>query len=178
VSHGWRVVAFCFLAAVFTWGLGVFGASVYLHEVTKARGWSVSLVSAGITVFYLTAAMVLPAVGAAINRRGSRPVIAGGAVLLALGVAAMGHVAAPWQLHAAFVCMGLGYSTMSVIGLSATIADAKSLLQSDQRRQLAQVPQSGMSVVAGGGAVAALDVGAMPDTCAFRSIVTTQIGAS
>jgi len=56
VSHGWRVVAFCFLAAVFTWGLGVFGASVYLHEVTKARGWSISLVSAGITVFYLTAA--------------------------------------------------------------------------------------------------------------------------
>ena len=107
-SHGWRVVAFCFLAAVFTWGLGVFGASVYLHEVTKARGWSVSLVSAGITVFYLTAALVLPAVGAAIDRRGARPVIAGGAVLLALGVAAMGHVAAPWQLHAAFVCMGLG----------------------------------------------------------------------
>jgi MFS family permease len=116
------VVAFCFLAAVFTWGLGVFGASVYLHEVTKARGWSVSLVSAGITVFYLTAALVLPVVGATIDRRGSRLVIAGGAVLLALGVAAMGHVAAPWQLHAAFVCMGLGYATMSVIGLSATIA--------------------------------------------------------
>jgi hypothetical protein len=82
VSHGWRVVAFCFLAAVFTWGLAVFGASVYLHEITKARGWSVSLVSAGITVFYLTAALVLHVVGAAIDRRGSRPVIAGGAVLL------------------------------------------------------------------------------------------------
>ena len=122
VSHGWRVVAFCFLAAVFTWGLGVFGSSIYLHEVTKARGWSVSLVSAGITVFYLTAALVLPAVGAAIDRRGSRSVIAGGAVLLALGVAAMGQVATLWQLYAAFVCMGLGYATMSVIGLSATIA--------------------------------------------------------
>jgi MFS family permease len=116
------VVAVCFLAAVFTWGLGVFGASVYLYEVTRARGWSVSLVSAGITVFYLTAALVLPAVGAAIDRRGPRPVIAGGAVLLALGVAAMGQVAAPWQLYAAFVCMGFGYATMSVIGLSATIA--------------------------------------------------------
>ena len=121
-SHGWRVVAFCFLAAVFTWGLGVFGASVYVHEVTKARGWSVSLVSAGITVLYLTAALILPAVGTAIDRHGSRPVIAGGAVLLALGVAAMGRVAAPWQLYAAFVCMGLGYATMSVIGLSATVA--------------------------------------------------------
>jgi len=84
------VVAFCFLAAVFTWGLGVFGASAYLHEITKARGWSVSLVSAGITVFYLTAALVLPAMGATIHRHGSRPVIAGGPVLLALGVAAMG----------------------------------------------------------------------------------------
>jgi MFS family permease len=116
------VVAFCFLAAVFTWGLGLFGSSVYLHEVTRARGWSVSLVSTGITGFYLTAALVLPAVGAAIDRHGSRPVIAGGAVLLALGVAAMGHVRASWQLHAAYVCMGLGYATMSVIGPSATIA--------------------------------------------------------
>jgi hypothetical protein len=53
------VVAFCFLAAVFTWGLGVFGASVYFHEVTKARGWWVSLVSAGIAVFCLTAALVI-----------------------------------------------------------------------------------------------------------------------
>ena len=85
-------------------------------------GWSVSLVSAGITVFYLTAALALPLVGAAIDRRGSRSVIAGGAVLLALGVTAMGQVAAPWQLYAAFVCIGLGYATMSVIGLSATIA--------------------------------------------------------
>ena len=32
------------------------------------------------------------------------------------------HVAAPWQLYAASVCMGLGYATMSLIGLSATIA--------------------------------------------------------
>jgi predicted MFS family arabinose efflux permease len=61
-------------------------------------------------------------VGATIDRRGSRPVIAGGAVLLALGVSVIGHVTAPWQLLAAFVCMGLGYATMSVIGLSATIA--------------------------------------------------------
>jgi alkylhydroperoxidase/carboxymuconolactone decarboxylase family protein YurZ len=57
------------------------------------------LVSAGITVFYLTAALVVPAVGKAIDRHGSRRVMAG-------GVGAMGYVATPWQLHAAFVCMG------------------------------------------------------------------------
>ena len=63
MSHKWRVVAFCFLAAAFTWGL-----------LSHGRAGP-------------------PAVGAAIDRRGSRPVIASGAVLLALGVAAMGHVA-------------------------------------------------------------------------------------
>ena len=116
------MVGVCFVAAVFTWGLGVFGNSVYLSEVTKARGWSVALVSGSITVFYLTAAVVLPVVGAAVDRLGARPVIAVGAVLLGVAVAAVGQVTAPWQLLVAFVCMGLGYATMSVTGLSATIA--------------------------------------------------------
>jgi MFS family permease len=120
--YGWRVVGVCFVAAVFTWGLGVFGASVYLHEVTEARGWSIALVSGGITVFYLTAALVLTAVGSAIDRWGSRLVFVAGALALALGVAAIGQVDAPWQLYAVFMCMGLGYATLSLTGLGATIA--------------------------------------------------------
>lgn len=120
--YGWRVVGVCFMAAVFTWGLGVFGASVYLSEVTKAHGWSVSLVSGGITAFYLTNALVLSAIGSGIDRWGSRPVFIGGSLALALGVAGIGQVAAPWQLYAAFVCMGLGYASLSLTGLSATIA--------------------------------------------------------
>ena len=121
-GHGWRVVGVCFVAAVFTWGLGVFGASVYLSEITKARGWSVTLVSVNITAFYLTNAVVLQPVGAFIDRLGARPVLAAGAVLLGLGVAAVGQVSTPGQLLAAFICMGLGYATMSVTGLSAAIA--------------------------------------------------------
>jgi MFS family permease len=121
-GQGWRVVGTCFVAAVFTWGLGVFGAGVYLSEVTKAHGWSVSLVSSGITIFYLTGAVLLPMVGAAIDRHGPRAIIPGGAVLLALSVAAVGQAAQPWQLLGAFVGIGLGYATMSVTGLSATIA--------------------------------------------------------
>jgi MFS family permease len=120
--YGWRVVGVCFIAAMFTWGLGVFGASVYLSEVTKARGWSIALVSGGITTFYLTAALVLTAVGSAIDRWGSRLVLVAGASVLALAVAAIGQVDAPWQLYAVFVCMGLGYATLSLTGLGATIA--------------------------------------------------------
>ena len=37
--HGWRVVAACFVIATVAWGLGTFGASVYLQSVTAAHGW-------------------------------------------------------------------------------------------------------------------------------------------
>ncbi len=120
--YGWRVVGVCFAAAVFTWGLGDFGASVYLSEISKAHGWAISVVSSAITVFYLTNACCLPAVGAMIDRWGPRPVIGCGALLLASGVAAVGQLTELWHLYAAFVCMGFGYATMSVTGLSAAIA--------------------------------------------------------
>lgn len=120
--YGWRVVGVCFMAAVFTWGLGVFGGSVYLSEIREAQGWPTELVSSALTVFYLTNALSLPAVGSAIDRWGPRPVIMAGVLFLAAGVASVGRLEAVWQLYAAFLCMGLGYATMSVTGLSATVA--------------------------------------------------------
>ena len=122
VYYGWRVVAVCFVAALFTWGFGVFGASVYLSAITNGRAWSVSTVSGGITAFYLTNALSLTAVGSAIDRLGSRPVLIAGSLALGVGVACLGLVAAPWQLYASFVVMGLGYASLSLTGLSATLA--------------------------------------------------------
>ncbi len=120
--YGWRVVGVCFVAAVFTWGFGVFGSSVYLSEVSRAHVWSTSIVSAAITVFFLTNAIVLPAISAGISRFGPRYVISGGGLLLGAGIVAVGRLEELWQLFAAFACMGVGYATMSVAGLSATIA--------------------------------------------------------
>ena len=120
--YGWRVVGVCFVAAVFTWGLGVFGGSVYLAEIQLAHGWPIVLVSSALTAFYLTNAVCLPAIGAAIDRFGPQWVIVCGVLFLAIGVAAVGRLTALWQLYAAFVCMGVGYGAMSVTGLSSTVA--------------------------------------------------------
>lgn len=122
VYYGWRVVAVCFVAALFTWGFGVFGASVYLSAITNARAWSVSTVSASITAFYLTNALSLTTVGSAIDRFGARPVLMFGILALGGGVASLGLAAAPWQLYAGFIVMGFGYACLSLTGLSATLA--------------------------------------------------------
>ncbi|MEZ5817578.1 MAG: MFS transporter [Hyphomicrobiaceae bacterium] len=120
--YGWRVVAACFVIAAVTWALGLFGASVYLQAVTAAHGWPVAEVSFAITLFFLVSASIQRLVGRSIDRYGPRPVLTIGASCLGLGVALIGQVGAPWQLYPCFVLVGIGWSTLSTTGISATVA--------------------------------------------------------
>jgi MFS family permease len=119
--HGWRVVAACFVIAAFAWALGLFGSSVYLQAVTAAHGWPIADVAVAITLFFVVSALVQRSVGRSIDRWGPRPVLLSGAVLMALGVAAIGQVTARWQLYPCFVLIGVGWSTLSTTGLTATV---------------------------------------------------------
>ncbi|WP_020695185.1 MFS transporter [Reyranella massiliensis] len=120
--HGWRVVAACFVIAAFAWALGLFGASVYLQAVTAAHGWPVSEVASAITLFFLVSASIQRLVGRSIDRWGPRPVLSIGVVSMTLGVALIGQVSAPWQLYPCFVLVGIGWSTLSTTGITATVA--------------------------------------------------------
>ncbi|MBN9428460.1 MAG: MFS transporter [Burkholderiales bacterium] len=122
IYYGWRVVAACFVIATFSWGLGLYGVSVYLHGITVERGWSVSAVSAAITLFFLCSALLQAMVGALIQRHGPRPVITGGALVLATGVALVGFVQAYWQLYFVFLLMGVSWASLSVTSMSSTVA--------------------------------------------------------
>lgn len=120
--HGWRVVAACFVVAAVAWGLGTFGASVYLQAVTAAHGWPIADVAFGVTLFYLVSALVQRSAGRGIDRWGPRPVLLLGAVSMTLGVAAIGQVTERWQLYPCFVLIGLGWAALSTTGIAATVA--------------------------------------------------------
>jgi predicted MFS family arabinose efflux permease len=122
IFYGWRVVAACFVIAAVTWTLGLFGSSVYLQAVTTVHGWAVAEVSSAITLFFLVSASVQRSVGRSIDRWGPRPVLLLGAVLLSLGVALIGKVREAWQLYPCFILIGIGWSTLSTTGISATVA--------------------------------------------------------
>ena len=108
--------------AAFAWGLGLFGSSVYLQAVTVAHGWPIADVAFAITLFFVVSALVQRTVGRSIDRWGPRPVLLLGAVLMASGVALIGRVTAPWQLYPCFVLIGIGWSTLSTTGITATVA--------------------------------------------------------
>lgn len=122
VFYGWRVVAACFFIAACAWSLGLFGSSVYLQAVTAAHGWPVADVAMAITLFFLVSAAVQRPVGRGIDRWGPRPVLLLGVACMTSGVALIGQVSAPWQLYPCFVLLGVGWSTLSMTGITTTVA--------------------------------------------------------
>jgi len=122
IFYGWRVVAACFVIAIFGWGLGLFGSSVYLQAVTSAHGWSIAEVSSAISVFFFVSAAIQGLVGRSIARRGPRPALLLGAVSMAISVVLIGRVDHIWQLYPCFVLLGVGWATLSTTAISATVA--------------------------------------------------------
>ena len=122
VFYGWWVVAACFVIAAFAWGLGLFGSSVYLQAVTSAYGWPVAEVASAITLFFLVSAAIQRIVGRSIDRWGPRPVLLLGTACISAGVALIGQVTAAWQLFPSFVLLGVGWSTLSMTGITTTVA--------------------------------------------------------
>src|SRR5262249_24245252 len=106
--YGWNVVAATFVMALFSFGLGFYGLSVYVATLQSIHGWSASAVSAPVTVYYVAGALLGVWVGAAVEGFGPGVVVCVGSVAMAAGVAALGSVTQPWQLSPTFLAMSLG----------------------------------------------------------------------
>ncbi|MFZ4758795.1 MAG: MFS transporter, partial [Burkholderiaceae bacterium] len=117
---GWRVVATAFWMAVFSWGLGFYSLSLYVHHLGEA-GWPGALLSAATTGYFLLGAAAIHGVERAAARFGRRGVAIAGALLLAGGVAALPRAAHPAGLLAAYAAMALGWAATSGTAISHVI---------------------------------------------------------
>lgn len=120
--HGWKVVATAFLVAMFGWGFGFYGTSVYLATLAEARGWAAGTLGAAITGYYLFGAALLSNVPRAIERFGERRVLLAGSVAMGAAVLAVTRVTETWQLWPAFLAMSFGWATMSGVMVNALIS--------------------------------------------------------
>src|SRR5262249_37583718 len=120
--YGWNVVAATSVMAVFSFGLGFYGQSVYVAALQRVHGWSASAISAPVTVYYLAGALLTASIGSVYERYGPRAVVGGGAVAMAVGVAGIGVVAESWQLYPTFLVMALGWGAMSGAAINIILA--------------------------------------------------------
>src|SRR5256886_14009695 len=78
--YGWTVVGATFVMAMFSFGLGFYGLTVYLASLQRLHGWSASTVSAPVTVYYVAGALLTAATSGLYERLGPRAVVIGGGV--------------------------------------------------------------------------------------------------
>jgi MFS family permease len=121
--RGWLVVAAAFLVAMFGFGLGFYGPGIYLVALKARHGWSTEEISSAITAYYIFGAgLLFVVVGPLFDRWGARPVVTIGTVAIASGMVLLTLITRPWQAHAAFGVMSLGWATMSGAAINIIVA--------------------------------------------------------
>lgn len=120
--HGWWVVFCAFVIALYGWGFGFYGLSLYLVALHDDHGWSPGIISTAITFYYVIGALLVMQVGDAIHRLGARIVVLTGIVAMALGVAALTFLRQPWQLYLAALIMIPGWAAMGGGSINTLVA--------------------------------------------------------
>ena len=67
---GWHVAWAAFTVAVFGWGVGFYGPSVFLNTLHATRGWPISVISSAITCHFLISAAIISRLPAIYRRFG------------------------------------------------------------------------------------------------------------
>src|SRR5258706_287267 len=93
---------------ILAWGSTFYLLGVLANPIARDTGWGYEWVMAGVSAGLLVAGIASPRVGRVIGERGGRPVLAAGAMLLAIGLALLGASQnVPWYL-AAWIIVGAG----------------------------------------------------------------------
>lgn len=115
---GWRIVVACFVMAIFSYGFGFYGHSVYLAELTISDRagvprFSTTTVSAATTVYYLLSALLGVFAGDLISKFGPRTVTATGAVALALSLLLISRIESSFDLFVSYLTMSVAWATLT-----------------------------------------------------------------
>jgi MFS family permease len=116
------VVAAAFTAAVFSWGVGFYGPSVFLNVLHQDRGWSLSVISAAITAHFLLSAAMIAHLADMHWRFGVARVTRAGAVASAIGILCWSLATQPWHMFAAAILTGAGFAATSGAAINAMVS--------------------------------------------------------
>ena len=119
---GWSVAWSAFAIAVFAWGIGFYGPSVFLQSLHQTRGWPISQISFAVTAHFLLSAIVIACLPEIHRQLGIAKTTFLGAVLTAAGLVLWSSSREPWQLFAAAIPSGAGWAMTSGAALNAIVA--------------------------------------------------------
>jgi predicted MFS family arabinose efflux permease len=95
------------LAQILAWGSSYYLISVLAKPIGEDTGWPLSWIVGGLSLGFLVSGLVSPKVGRLIHGHGGRPVLAGSAVLLSVGLLLLAVAPNLPAYSAAWVVLGL-----------------------------------------------------------------------
>ncbi len=99
------------IAQILAWGTSFYFPAVLAAPIVADTGWSLAWVVGGVSIGLLTAGLIAPRVGAIIDQRGGRPVLAASSLLYAAGLAGIGLAPSLPVYLLAWVVLGGGMGT-------------------------------------------------------------------
>ena len=137
----WRTVTALGSAQTLSWASSYYLPGVLAAPMARDLGMPVPTVHLAFSLALIVSALVGPAAGRAIDRRGGRPVLLGTNVLFALALSALALAQGPWGLFGAWVLLGLAMGS----GLyEAAFASLVRLYGQDSRNAI-----TGITLIAG-----------------------------
>lgn len=124
------------LAQWIAWGSTYYLMTVIARPMAADTGWHLATVIDGLSLGLVLAGLVSPSVGRAIERRGARPVLALGSVLLALGLVALALARSRAVYFGAWAVLGAG---MGASLYDAAFAALGWLYGAEARRMIANL---------------------------------------
>jgi MFS family permease len=119
---GWRVVAACFLVALFIFGFGLYGHAVYLAELQRLHGWSTGLISTASTLSFLLGSLLAAFTSDAMARIGTGRFLLCGIFALAASTTLLAFAETPWQLYAAYLLLACGWMGMGTVVIATIVS--------------------------------------------------------
>jgi MFS family permease len=104
--------------ALFCWGFGFYGHSVFLAELQRQHGWPAALIAGASTASSLFTAVLLAFVADAIRLIGLRRFVLAGIVALGASAVLLPHISAPWQLYAIYALQSLSWAALGIVAIS------------------------------------------------------------
>ena len=110
---GWRVATACFTMTLFGFGFGFYGHSVYFAELTTREGgaaFAASTVSAAVTVYYLTSALMMAFTSDLMTRLGPRVFAMTGAGMMGVSLFLISRINSVAGLFVAYLAMAPAFA--------------------------------------------------------------------
>ncbi len=123
VFYGYYIVAACFIALFFLWGMIVNTFPIFVKPITEDMHWGRGALAVGSLISTFISIPLFPIAGRIVDRAGARPVMIAGAVMIATGLFIGSVVQALWHIYVAFLFIGCGIACGTLIPCSFLISN-------------------------------------------------------